>query len=90
MKRKLVGVRINAAEALCFKCGNRATQMAYYDIGDGFLHTEKFCDSCFSGKSKDADYLLSGQAFDKVIGGIREQNLPSKHDSDNLKSQEKL
>lgn len=90
MKRKLVGVRTIAAEALCFKCGSQTTQMACYDFGDGFLHTEKFCDSCFSGKSKDADYLLSGQAFDKVIGGIREQNLSSKHDSDNLKGKKKL
>ena len=64
--------------------------MACYDIGDGFLHTEKFCDSCFSSKSKDADYLLSGQVFDTVIREIHEQNLFSKHDSNNLKGKKKL
>jgi hypothetical protein len=84
MKRKLVGVRTIAAKALCFKCGNRATQMACYDIGDGFLHTEKFCDSCFSGKSKDTEYLFSGHAFDKVIGDHYGQTPSSKHNSNNL------
>jgi hypothetical protein len=90
MKMKLVGVRTIAAEALCFKCGNRATQKAFYDIGDGFLHTEKFCDSCFSGKSKDADYLLPGHMFDTVIGGRHEQNPSSKHNSNNLNGKKKL
>jgi hypothetical protein len=53
MTRKLVGVKTISAQALCFKCGSRGTQSAYYDTGDGFLHNEIFCDSCFSGRLED-------------------------------------
>lgn len=53
MMRKLVGLRAISVQAECFKCGNRATQNAYYDTGDGFLHNEIFCDSCFSETPKD-------------------------------------
>jgi len=63
MKGKLVGVRPLSATALCFKCGNEATQTACYDIGEGFLHTEKICDSCAYRKSNDNDFLLLGRKF---------------------------
>ena len=57
MKGKLVGVRPLSATALCFKCGNEATQTACFDIGEGFLHTEKICDSCTYRKSNDNGFL---------------------------------
>jgi hypothetical protein len=60
MKGKLVGLRPLSATAMCFKCGNEATQMACYDIGDGFLHTEKICDSCAYRRS-DNDFPLLGR-----------------------------
>lgn len=61
MKGKLVGVRPLSAKALCFECGNEATQTACYDIGEGFLHTEKICHSCAYRKSNDDGILLLGR-----------------------------
>lgn len=85
MKRKLVGVRPLAAAAFCFKCGNKATQTACYDIGDGFLHTEKFCDSCISRKSNDLDFLSSARAFKEEIRHKYKQILSSKRNNHDQK-----
>jgi len=58
MKGKLVGVRPLSTTASCFTCGNEATQTACYDIGEGFLHTEKICNSCAYHKSNDNKFRL--------------------------------
>ena len=30
----------------CVYCGNMATQEAFFDVGDGVIVVEKYCDKC--------------------------------------------
>ena len=34
----------------CVYCGNMATQEAFFDVGDGVIVLEKYCDKC-NGRS---------------------------------------
>jgi hypothetical protein len=36
----------------CVACGNKATQEALFDVGDGAILIEKYCDTCVTSVQK--------------------------------------
>jgi hypothetical protein len=36
----------NSKPRFCVTCGLRATQEALFDVGDGIILVEKYCDTC--------------------------------------------
>jgi hypothetical protein len=46
LKGKIIGIKPLGTHALCFKCGKKASHIAYYGNGDPLLHAENFCNSC--------------------------------------------
>jgi hypothetical protein len=54
MYKKFIGLRAfedkpsypNSKTKVCVTCGIRATQEALFDVGDGIILVEKYCDLC--------------------------------------------
>ena len=36
----------NSKPKICVTCGGRATQEALFDVGNGIILVEKYCDTC--------------------------------------------
>jgi hypothetical protein len=62
MDGRIIGIKPIANHLCCFKCGKRGSHIAYYDKGDGILHSENFCNSCID-EAVDLYVLDSAHEF---------------------------
>lgn len=60
--------------SLCFKCGKKASHIAYYGNGDGLLHAENFCNSCVEA-AVDLYVLDAAHKFKEEIKSKYEESI---------------